>query len=136
MSLTETGFMGLHPKHSSRPDFGSAVGRVLRDRYPFHTAKRIATDIDCTVKGAESILAGHLSARSMTKIVQHYGWDLITEAMTEATGQSLKDYIEEQRVKSELEARNWDEKRRGFIELAASLDARRAQRGGMDRHPT
>lgn len=103
MSLTETTIMGAVPHKRSRgeiTDFGLAVARELERRHPVHTAKMVARDlsaqgVECTVRTAENILSGHLSARTLTRLVEAYGLGLLIEAGASVTGQTLEQFIRE-----------------------------------------
>jgi hypothetical protein len=83
-------------------DFGAAVSAVLRAKYPHHTAKQLAETLtrvgmgECTVKAAESILSGHLSARSLTRLTKAYGPPFLIEVGIRVTGQSMEGLIAEQ----------------------------------------
>lgn len=122
MALTQEAFMGSYPHDELC--FGLAVAAALRARYPFHTAKLIAGDLDCTVKTAENLLGGHLSAKTMTRIALVYGYDLITEALATLTGRSLRDWLIEKQERAERETRQWESERRRYMELSASLENR------------
>jgi len=113
--------MGRYPQDSEASCFGRAIAEALRKRHPFHTAKLVATDLDCTKKAAENLLAGHLSARSITRVVQVYGWALIIEATTSARGQSLEDYIEELQVEILDRQRRINETKRGIEVISGRL---------------
>ncbi len=113
--------MGLHHHDSDRACFGLAVANLLRERHPFHTAKLVARDLRCTVKAAENLLAGHLSAKSITRLVATYGFGFLIDAGAELTGTTLHDYIIEQKDKAAHEARTWEEQRRRYDALSAAL---------------
>lgn len=121
--------MGSYPQDGDHC-FGLAVADQLRRRYPFHTAKLVAADLSCTVKAAENLLAGHLSSKTMTRLVRVYGWDLITEALAAVTGRSLREYIVEKQEHAAREQRTWETKKRDMAALAASLEDRMAERPG------
>jgi hypothetical protein len=98
MSLTEGTIMGLHPHNRSAVScFGLAMARALTRRHPVHGAKMIARELsaagsECTIRTAENILQGHLSARTLTRLMQAYGIGLFLEAAGEMRGRgaSLK----------------------------------------------
>lgn len=129
MALTAETFMSTGCQANSEC-LGAALGDLLRARYPFHTAKMIAADLNCSVKTAQNLLAGHLSAKTATRLVRAYGWDLFTEALAAVTGRSLRQYIREKEEQAAREQRTWEAQRREMAALAASLEVRLAERSG------
>lgn len=144
MSLTERTIMGTHPPvRSDGPpatDFGLAVSRELERRHPVHTAKMIARTLsalgpECTIRTAENILAGKLSARTITRLTQAYGLGLLIDAGAAVTGQTHREYIEEEAAKARRDAAKLRELEFELSELAdhvaAIQTARTSAPGGL-----
>lgn len=120
--------MGSHPHDCNDAAFGKAVAALLYARYPFHTAKQVAQDLtldrrECTIRTAENILAGHLSAKSLTRLVRAYGLGLVIEAGAAVTGKSLDTFITEQAEAARCEQRRHEAAERRFNEQLALLRA-------------
>lgn len=119
--------MGLYPHNRSEVScFGLAVAQVLERRHPVHTAKMVARTLsasgtECTVRTAENILQGHLSARTITRLVEGYGLGLLLEAWSAMTGQSLEDFIEESAEAARREQAAWGQKIVGYNSLLGRL---------------
>jgi hypothetical protein len=119
MSLTGATIMGVHPHKSSAEAacFGLAVAVVLSRRHPLHTAKMIARDLsadgrECTIRTAENLLQGHLSARSMTRLTKAYGTEFILEVWGVLSGgwtadEIIERYIDERADKARKEHEAW-----------------------------
>jgi len=129
MSLTGETFMGSVPHNRRTADcFGLAVGALLRKRHPYHTAKSVAADLsavgmgECTVRTAENLLAGHLSAKSVTRLTLAYGLGFLIEAGAAVSGETLESFIETQADRARNEQSRWDV-------LSAQLEEERAARG-------
>jgi hypothetical protein len=141
--MTDLGldFMGLlpHDLQTEEKAFGLAVARALEARHPIYTAKNVAQDVsaatgrDCDVRTAENILAGHLSARTLTKLARTYGLGLLIEAGAAVTGVSLDQFIVEETQRAQHEIERAAAARERFVTLQAQLLARseaRAARAG------
>lgn len=120
MSLTEGTFMGSFPhnRNAEPTCFGRAVSAALKRRHPDNTAKIIAQRLstphsECTVRTAENILQGHLSARTITRLVDAYGLALLLEAAGVRQGRSLdevlEEFIEENAEQARKEQAAWGE---------------------------
>ena len=120
--------MGLLPHERSESGFGHAVAEILGERFPVHAAKQLATELsragpECTLRTAENILAGHLSARTITRLIRAFGLGLVIEAGARVTGTSLEQYIIEEARRAQHEQRRWEAEVRHFAELEARLGA-------------
>lgn len=95
MSLMESRVLGREHQLATDDEtaFGLAVARALEARHPIHTAGHVAQALRCTKKAAENILAGHLSARTLTWIAKAYGLSVMIEATASVAGQSLENFI-------------------------------------------
>lgn len=113
--------MGLRHHNCSPSCFGLTAAALLRQRHPFHTAKLVARDLGVTVKTAENILAGHLSARTITKLIEAYGLGFVIEAGAEITGQTLRDFIVSQAEQARLEQAKAQEREHELRRLEAEL---------------
>lgn len=137
MTMAGTTVLGLD-HHVSHDDtaFGRAVAAALAERHPVNTSGHIAQNLRCTKKAAENILAGHLSARSITRLVKAYGLGLIIDAGAAVTGQSLRGYILSQAEEARRDASRAEELARDLIELEGRLASRPSQPAGrMGNHP-
>jgi plasmid maintenance system antidote protein VapI len=101
--------------------------------HPVHTAKHVARALNCTPKTAENILAGHLSARSITRLTMAYGLGFLIDVGAAVTGTTLRDHIIEQANQARREQLMAEAREREFIELEQGLSSRRAERSGHDR---
>lgn len=101
VKLVVESVMGSSPQ--GRIDFGRAVGDELKRRYPFKTASNVAADVGCTIKAAENVLNGHLSAKSITRLVQVYGLGLLIDSGATVAGTTLKDFVIEQAASARRE---------------------------------
>jgi 2-iminoacetate synthase ThiH len=134
MSLTEPTIMGLHP-HNRRDatvtDFGLAVSRELARRHPVHTAKMVARTLsaqgpECTIRTAENILAGSLSARTVTRLTLAYGLGLLIDAGAAVTGTTLREHIIQQAEQARRDAALAEELQLELTELAGRLASSRS----------
>ena len=136
MSLMRETFMGALPHGCEASCFGHAVAARLYELHPVHTAKSIARALNCTPKTAENILAGHLSARSITRLTMAYGLGFLIDVGAAVTGTSLRDHITQQADAARQEQVRAKDREREFMELEQGLSPRRAERPGHDRrHP-
>jgi hypothetical protein len=110
MSLTGmTVMVALPHDRSEATDFGFAVAAELARRHPVHTAKMVARTLsaqgpECTLRTAENILAGHLSARTITRLTLAYGLGLLIDAGAAVTGKTLREHIIEQSTAARRDA--------------------------------
>lgn len=128
--------MGLHPHNRSDAScLGLAVARALARRHPVHTAKMIARELsstgtECTVRTAENILQGHLSARTLTRLVDAYGLGLLLEAAGLRQGMTLDEtleaFIEDRAAKARREAAAWGERVRTYEDRLGQLQQAKA----------
>ena len=136
MSLMRETFMGALPHGCEASCFGHAVAARLYELHPVHTAKSIARALNCTPKTAENILAGHLSARSITRLTMAYGLGFLIDVGAAVTGTSLRDHITQQADAARQEQVRAKDREREFMELEQGLSPRRTERPGHDRrHP-
>jgi hypothetical protein len=142
--MTMETFMGTHPHdRSERSCFGLAVGRALERRHPVHTAKMVARTLsdqgpECTIRTAENILHGHLSARTITRLLDAYGIGLFLQAAgIRAGGLDVEDVLEDfiienaERAKKERDA--WEEKIVGYQTKLGRLRDHTSSATGADR---
>lgn len=122
--------MGSLPHNSEASCFGDAVARALRARYPFHTAKLVAADLDCTIKAAENLLAGHLSAKSITRLVNAYGVWFLFDAGAALSGKTPIEIIQEEVGRVGREREEWERREREISNMAAVVRGRIALRPG------
>jgi hypothetical protein len=138
MTLMEPTIMGLVPHvRSEVTDFGLAVARELARRHPVHTAKMVArrlseTGPECTIRTAENILAGHLSARTITRLTLAYGLGLLIDAGAAVTGKTLRQHIEEQVGQARRDAARARALERELIDLEERLAAGPSEPSGGD----
>jgi len=125
--------MGALPHGCEASCFGHAVAARLYELHPVHTAKSIARALNCTPKTAENILAGHLSARSITRLTMAYGLGFLIDVGAAVTGTSLRDHITQQADAARQEQLRAKDREREFMELEQGLSARRSERPGHDR---
>jgi hypothetical protein len=133
MSLTTEDFMGALPQEFEASCFGRQVAARLVAMHPVHTAKHVARALTCAPKTAENILAGHLSARSITRLTIAYGLGFLIDVGAAVTGTTLREHIIEQANQARREQRRAEAREREFIELEEGLAARRFERPGHDR---
>lgn len=105
MTLMERTFMGAETQDTSRETcLARAISAALASRYPHHTAKYVAQDLDCTPKAAANLLEGHLSAASIGRVITAYGPGWLAERVLEAGGLTLESYIDHQAAEAERAA--------------------------------
>jgi hypothetical protein len=137
MSLMEMSVLGLdHQLSHDDTAFGHAVAGALLKRHPVNTTGHVAQQLRCTKKAAENILAGHLSARTITRLVHAYGLGLIIDAGAAVTGQSLRAYILSQAEEARRDAARAQDLARDLTELEGRLSRRASQPASrMGDHP-
>lgn len=133
MSLTTEDFMGALPHELEASCFGRQVAARLVDMHPVHTAKHVARALNCAPKTAENILAGHLSARSITRLTRAYGLGFLIDVGAAVTGTTLRDHITQQADAARREQVRAKEREREFVELEQGLSPRWSERAGDDR---
>lgn len=138
MAYLETSIMGSLPHERPSYDFGRAVAALIAARHPVHTAKHLAQALsldgsDCTIRTAENILAGHLSARTITRLTRAYGMGLLIEAGAAVTGDSLASYITRQAEDARRERERWEAEEQELEGLATRARAVRSGGSGLDR---
>lgn len=115
MPLTRVSVMGSVPQQSQSSGFGEAVAYLLGRRYPHHTAKHVASDLskvgmgECTIRTAENLLGGHLSAKSITRLTLAYGLGILIDAGAALTGETLEIFIAKRARAARDEQAKWDE---------------------------
>lgn len=122
--------MGLHHHNSEASCFGQAVARLLRARHPYHTAKKVAGELGCSVKAAENLLGGHLSAKSVTRLVVAYGPWFLADAGAAVSGRTLEDIIAEESERARQEREDWERRERELTTLEATVRGRLAVHAG------
>lgn len=122
----------------SRDDtaFGHAVAAALVERHPTQTSGHVAQRLRCTKKAAENILAGHLSARTITKLVRAYGLAIIIEAGAAVTGKTLREHILEQVGQARRDAARAKAIERELRELEGRLASGRPEHSGGGWRPS
>ena len=136
MPLMKETFMGALPYELEASCFGREVAERLVDMHPVHTAKHVARALNCAPKTAENILAGHLSARSITRLTMAYGLGFLIDVGAAVTGTSLRDHITQQADAARQEQARAKDREREFMELEQGLSPRRTERSGHGRqHP-
>ena len=133
MSLTTEDFMGALPHELEASCFGRQVAARLVDMHPVHTAKHVARALNCAPKTAENILAGHLSARSITRLTMAYGLGFLIDVGAAVTGTSLRDHITQQADAARQEQVRAKDRELEFMELEQGLSPHRAERPGHGR---
>ena len=136
MPMTRETFMGALPHELETSCFGHAVARRLAGMHPVHTAKHVAQRLECSPKTAENILAGHLSARSITRITRAYGLGFLIDVGAAVTGTSLRDHITQHADAARREQVRAKDREREFMELEQGLSPRGAEHSGDDRRPS
>lgn len=118
-------FVAPNPQasHGSVRSLGLAIANNLRARHPENTSGHLARALGCTKKAAENILAGHLSARTVTMIIQAFGPGFVAEAVMAAAGVTLETYIETQAAEAERAAARALESARGARSLHEKYQA-------------
>lgn len=108
---------------------GEAVGLWLRHKHPTHTAKLVARDIGSDPRTAENIIAGHLSAATITKLTRAYGWRFWAEIGSAVIGETHAQAINRELEDIDNDRRELEEQDRA---LRLQREALRA-RGSVDR---
>lgn len=116
---------------------GLALASKLVGRFPLQTAKCVARELRCTVKAAENLLDGHLSARTVTMIIEAFGPGFVAEAVMSAAGTSLITYIRTQADEARASALLHESQANELAQLEAELRARRRAQpeGGVGLDP-
>lgn len=104
---------------------GVALAFMLRQRFPHHTTKLVAQALNCTPKAAENMLDGHLSARSMTWLIDAFGPGFVAEAVMAAAGTNLIAFIKAQAEQARAEALRYQDHALELDQLETSLRASR-----------
>jgi len=130
--------MGFHPQDLQLTlDAGEAVGRWLRDRYPTHTAKHVARDLQCDVRTAENVIDGHLSKTTITRLLRAYGFSLLLHVGASVLGETYEQSIHRQLEEIADDRRRLDTQEEDLRNRHALARARGAVDGGVLRlvHP-
>lgn len=115
----------------SKIGFARAIAAELSRRYPHHTAKYVAQDLDCTPKAAANLLDGHLSAVSVGRLINTYGPGWVADRVMEAAGHTLESYIRAQAAEARATAHQLEKKAAELAQLETEYRAaRRAQSEG------
>lgn len=126
MTYLERTFMGMD-SHEPRERLGAFLRRQYRDD---HKIKRLASDIDCTPKAAENMLADHWpSSRHFGAIVRRFGRDVLDAVFgpdVDATTARLQGEIRELELALERKRAAAAQARQS----AARLDALRGRHAG------
>ena len=127
MTMTEQTFMGLQhqQKRGAGRSLGLEVAALLRERFPHHTAKAVARALGCTIKTAENILAGHLSGRTATMLIEAFGPGFMADAVMASAGTTLANFIRSQAAEAEATAHRHQQKARELAQLETQLRASR-----------
>lgn len=81
---------------------GETLARMVRKRWPHHTAKAVAKAWALDPTTAANLIKGHASERTITKALAAEGWDLLDALGQALTGQTHHEW-EEQKLKSIIE---------------------------------
>jgi hypothetical protein len=131
--------VGSRPQACRVSDMGLAIADLLKKRYPTLTSKQVAADLsrvgtgEVTIKAAENILSGHLSARSLTRVTLAYGLSFLLEAGAAVTGKTLHDYIVEEKERARNERETWEARERELENLEAAVCRGGPKVGRLDR---
>jgi hypothetical protein len=108
MTWMDETIMGLN-SHEAQHDnaFGLAVARELKRRNPYNTSGVVATDLRCTKKAAENLLAGHLSGKSITRLTRAYGLGFMIDVSAAVAGETLETFIRNRGAEARREADYW-----------------------------
>lgn len=130
-------FMGTRTQDTNTAHLARAVAAELRRRYPHHTAKSVARDLDCTPKAAANLLDGHLSAASARLLILAYGPGWVSERVFESASDTMAAYIRAQAEEARATALHLQEKVEELAQLENDVDAVRRARtaGGMGSDP-
>jgi len=132
MSLMEAYVFHEQPRSLHASCMGRAVAGLLKEQYPQHTAKCVASDLRCDVRTAENLLRGHLSAKSITRIIKTYGLGFLIDAGAEVAGTSLQDHLETQFIKARDERITWEARERQLAALRTAVRGGRPAHSGVD----
>lgn len=126
MTWMDRSFMGAETQDTGTTAcLARAISAELHRRYPHHTAKYVARDLDCTTKAAANLLDGHLSAASVARVIGAYGPGWVAERVLESAGWSLEAYIRTQAAEARASANRHREKAAELAQLEQQLRASR-----------
>jgi len=124
-------FMGTDPERLQlSATLGEATAKWLRHRYPNNTAKMVARDTATDPRTAENIIAGHLSATTLTKLIRAYGWAFLAAVGAATVGETYENAINRELEEIADERRRLDENETRLRARYAGLRARSAVDGG------
>lgn len=117
---------------------GEALAKMVRARWPHHTAKQVARAWDLDDTTAKNLTKGHASERTLTKAIRVEGWDLLAQLGHALTGQTHHEWEEQRLTRIIEEAANAQEsirrlRTRAQLLAEASLDGDAAR--GLESHP-
>ena len=130
-------------QHTFGLDMGirDALATYCRLRWPTGAAKLVAREWGLSLDEARGVVAGRASQATIDKIWKHRngGWSVALEVIGAVTGQSVADYLKNQRRTNEEEARRSRALDRHFraglglrVRLRPSMDGRADQQGRAD----
>lgn len=92
--MTSTGFEFVQeePQLFGR-SMGEALARLVRNRWPQNTAKRVAAAWDLDPTTAANVTRGHASERTLTKAIRAEGWGLLAPLGEAMTGHTYADHL-------------------------------------------
>lgn len=124
-------YMGLQPYTLPlTAQMGEAVSKWLKHRHPRDTAKLIAREVGADPKTVENILAGHLSAASLTRLIRAYGWPFLAAIGAATIGETHDQWINRELEEIADERRRLDEMEAGLRGSWARARARRSVDAG------
>lgn len=125
--------MGLAPDELRlSAQVGDAVARWLKHHHPNNTAKLVARDTGADPRTVENMLAGHLSAQSLQRLLRAYGWPFLSAVGAATIGETYEDSIEREIKEIAHERRQLDEQEQRLRDSHARVRARSAvDRGGL-----
>lgn len=109
---------------------GEAVARWLKHRHPNNTAKLVARDTGADPRTVENMLAGHLSAQSLQRLLKAYGWPFLSAVGAATIGETYEASLKREIEEISHERRQLDAQEQRLRGHYANLRARRSVDGG------
>lgn len=99
MTEWSAGFVSRDGQELFGRTMGETLAKMVRSRWPHHTAKHVARAWDLDPTTAANLTKGHASERTLTKAIKAEGWDLLAALGHALTGQTHHEW-EEQKLQS------------------------------------
>jgi hypothetical protein len=109
---------------------GEAVSKWLKHRHPQDAAKSVARLAGVDIRTAENLLAGHLSATTLTRLIRAYGWPFLAQVGAATIGETYENSIERELREIADERRRVEEAERDARARWSRVLARRSVDGG------